>query len=97
MNELGQKQPLQYLLSILRDGRWLTAKDLKVYGFTDRDLRDLVENSEGEMLSFPGSPGYKPFEHATVDEINQAKALLNQGCAMIRSWLRYQKRFHRGT
>jgi hypothetical protein len=56
-----------------------------------------VENSEGLILSFPGSLGYKSFEHATVDEINRAKALLNQGRAMVRSWLRYQKRFHRGT
>ena len=30
---------LEYLSSILRDGRWHTAKELKVYGFSDRELR----------------------------------------------------------
>lgn len=97
MNVLGQKQPLAYLLLVLRDGRWHTAKDLKVYGFNERQLGELVEISEGQILSFPGSPGYKSFEHATVDEIEQSKALLNQGRAMIRRFLRYKKRFHRGT
>ena len=60
-----------YLLSILRDGRWHTAKELRVYGFSDRELRELVENSQGQILSFPGSPGYKLFELATIDEIDQ--------------------------
>ena len=88
---------LEYLLSILRDGRWDTAKELKVYGFSDRELRDLVENSDGQILSFPGSPGYKLFDHVTIDEIEQAKALLNQGRAMIRRFLRYRKPYHRRT
>jgi len=85
-----------YLLTILHDGRWHTAKELKVYGFGDRELRELVESSDGQILSFPGSPGYKSFDHATIDEIDQAKALLNQGRAMIRRFLRYRRRFHRG-
>jgi len=88
---------LEYLLSILRDGRWHTAKELKVYGFSDRELRDLVENSDGQILSFPGAPGYKLFDHVTIDEIEQAKALLNQGQAMIRRFLRYRKPYHRRT
>ena len=89
------KEQLNNLLSVLRDGEWHTARDLKVYGFSDRELRDLVENSEGRILSFPGSPGYKSFDHATIDEIEQSKALLNQGRAMIRRFLRYKKRYHR--
>lgn len=88
---------LKRLLSILRDGRWHTAKELKVHSFTDRALRELVEHSAGQILSFPGSPGYKLFELATIDEVDQSKALLNQGRAMIRRFLRYKKRFHRGT
>ena len=97
MNALGQKQPLGYLISILRDARWHTAKELKTYGFDERQLRELVENSEGQIFSFPGSPGYKSFDYVTEDEFQQAKALLNQGRAMIRRWLRYCRRHHKGT
>jgi hypothetical protein len=95
VTECGQR--LEYLLSILSDGRWHTAKELRAHGFRERELRDLVEHSEGQILSFPGSPGYKAFDHATIDEIDQSKALLNQGRAMIRRFLRYKKRFHRRT
>ena len=46
----------RFLLSILSDGRWHTARELKVYGFSERELRLLVEDSEGLIFSFPGSP-----------------------------------------
>ena len=96
-SQLAADQQLNHLLSILADARWHTAKELKIYGFSDRELRILVENADGQILSFPGSPGYKLFTAATIDEIEQSKALLNQGRAMIRRFLRYKKRFHRGT
>jgi hypothetical protein len=94
--QLTADAQLNHLLSVLADARWHTARELKVYGFSDRALRALVENSRGQVLSFPGSPGYKLFSAATIAEINQSKALLNQGRAMIRRFLRYKKRFHRG-
>ena len=87
---------LKKLLSILGDRRWHTAKELKVHGFGDRELRDLVENADGRVLSYPGSPGYKLFEAATLEEFRAADALRNQGRAMWRRWIRYQNRYHRG-
>jgi hypothetical protein len=94
-DELAQR--LDYLLSILRDRLWHTARDLKVYGFTDRELRELVEHSDGRILSFPGSPGYKLFEAATLEEFQQAEALRNQARRMLSRFFRYRKRYHRGT
>jgi hypothetical protein len=86
---------LEALKNVLRGQGWLTARVLKVRGFSDRELRDLVEHSEGQVLSFPGSPGYKLFDEATVDEISKSKALFNQGRSMVKRWLRYQRRLHR--
>jgi hypothetical protein len=88
---------LKRLLSILRHGRWRTAKELKVHGFTDRELRELVENSDGLIFSFPGSPGYKLFDFVTEDEFGQAAALKHQAESMLRRYARYQRRHHRGT
>jgi hypothetical protein len=94
VDETGQQ--LAYLLSILRDAKWHTAKELKVYGFTDRELRELVENSDGKVFSFPGSPGYKLFDFVTEDEFLQSEALRNQARSMLRRYARYRRRHHRG-
>jgi hypothetical protein len=84
-----------YLLSILRDGRWHTARELKVYGFSDRELRELVENADGQVFSFPGSPGYKLFDSVTEEEFGQCASLKHQAEAMLRRYSRYQRRHHR--
>ncbi len=90
-----QAARLGELLRTLRGRDWITAKELKVHGFSDRELRDLVEHSEGQILSFPGSPGYKLFDEATLEEIASSGSLRNQARAMLRRWLRYQRRLHR--
>jgi hypothetical protein len=96
MNELGQKQPLAYLLSILRDAQWHTAKELKTYGFDDRELRQLVELSDGRVFSFPGSPGYKLFDFVTEEEFGQCASLKHQAERMLARYSRYHARHHRG-
>ena len=85
------------LLAILGDRRWHTARELKIHGFTDRELRLLVEHSDGRILSYPGSPGYKLFEAATLDEYQAAEALRNQARRMLCRFFRYRRRYHRGT
>jgi hypothetical protein len=96
LNAFGHKQPLAYLESILRDARWHTAKELKVYGFSDRELRGLVEDSDGLIFSFPGSPGYKLFDFVTEEEFSQCASLKHQAEAMLRRYSRYLARHHRG-
>lgn len=84
------------LVAALADGEWRTAALLRAAGFGDRELREIVEaDEEGDFLSFPGSPGYKLFARATLEEIRRADALKNQGDAMTSRWLRYQRRLHR--
>lgn len=95
LNALGQKEPLGYLESILRDARWHTAKELRTYGFADRQLRELVENSDGRVFSFPGSPGYKLFDFVTEEEFAQCASLKHQAERMLARYCRYQRRHHR--
>lgn len=91
---------LAQLISVLRvcgGHEWMTARQLRERGFADRELRELVEHDDaGDVLSFPGSPGYKLFERAELAEIERAGALKNQARRMLRRHLRYVRRRHRG-
>jgi hypothetical protein len=87
---------LRYLLHVLSDGLWHTARELKVHGFTDRELRELVESSDGQIFSFPGSPGYKLFDFITEEEFGQCASLKHQAERMLARYSRYHARHHRG-
>jgi hypothetical protein len=88
---------LAELIHVLRGNGWVKASRLRELGFTDRQLRLLVEHDEaGDVLSFPGSPGYKLFDEATIPEILRCKALKNQVRGMLRRYLRYWRRLHNG-
>lgn len=75
---------------------WLTAKDLRGAGFSDRELRAIAElDFDADILSFPGSPGYKLWARANEGEIEQAdRALIGQAKRMIARGLRYRRRRH---
>jgi hypothetical protein len=84
------------LFEVLRGRGWMTAKQLKELGFNDRLLRQIVEADEDAVfLSYPGSPGYRLFAEATLEEIEHTEALRSQGRAMLRRFVRYQRRRHR--
>jgi len=84
------------LQGVLLDGRWHTARELAVHGFTDRQLRELVEHSDGRVFAFPGSPGYKLFDFVTEEEFQQCASLKHQAERMLARYSRYQARHHRG-
>lgn len=88
---------LRELLAILHaDGGWMTRRDLEGIGFGDRELRALSEHdAEGTIFSFPGSPGYKHFDHVSDAEFDGCAALRSQGRKMVRKWVRFQRRWHR--
>ena len=76
---------------------WTTSRQLAELGYNDRELRSLVEaDTTGDILSFPGSPGYRLFAEATIEEIHRSQSLRSQGRAMLSRYLRYQRRLHRG-
>lgn len=87
---------LSRLIDVLLDRRWHTARELKVHGFDDRELRQLVEDSDGRVFSFPGSPGYKLFDFVTEEEFGQCSSLKHQAERMLARYSRYQARHHRG-
>ena len=88
---------LATLRATLRGQGWLTARQLADLGYSDRELRQLVEHdATGDILSYPGSPGYKLFTDASVEEIARTQSLRSQGRAMLSRYLRYQRRLHRG-
>ena len=84
------------LVAVLRGRGWVTARKLRALGFTDRELREIAElDDSAEILSVPGSPGYRLFDESAVCEISRAISLRNQGRKMLRRWVRYQRRLHR--
>ena len=84
------------LVDALRGRGWLTAKELQGAGFTDRELREIVQHDEsGQIFSFPGSPGYKLFDDVTEKEFGRCIALKNQGEKMVHRWTIYHRRHHR--
>jgi hypothetical protein len=52
-------------------------------GYDKREIRTLAEHSNGEIISWPGSPGYCHIRHATLDQIDHAiNALQSQSDRM---------------
>lgn len=43
---------------------------------TDRKIRAIANKTEGLVLSYPGSPGYRLTREATIEEIQTATAKL---------------------
>jgi hypothetical protein len=85
------------LLAVLREAKgWMTRRKLEVLGFDERELRELGElDTESEIFSYPGSPGYKLFEYVEEREFDRAISLKTQSRKMLRKWLRFQRRWHR--
>jgi hypothetical protein len=107
--ELRQRRPfngadpsasarLDELISLLEAHRsWITKSELERRGFTDRELRDLAEHDlTGEIFSYPGSPGYKAYRYVTEEEFKHCHSLRSQGIKMIKRFLRYWNRRHKG-
>lgn len=85
------------LISLLRGRGWMTRKRLEAEGFRERELRNLVQHdAAGDVLSYPGSPGYKLFGEATMEEIEHAATLRSQAREMLRRYFKYQRRKHKG-
>lgn len=65
--------------------------------FSERRIRDIANASEGQIISWPGSPGYRITREATPDERDKAiNNLRSQADNMTRRALQIS-RTHRGT
>jgi hypothetical protein len=87
---------VEWLVDQLRGRGWRTAADLGAKTESQkRRLRLIVEASSGAILSYPGSPGYRLFDEATLTEIHRSVALRAQVRVMLRRYLCYMRRLHR--
>lgn len=49
---------------------WLSAKTISAaLGISDREIRHLATSSGGQIVSSPGSPGYKHVRHCDPEEV----------------------------
>jgi hypothetical protein len=73
-----------------------TAKQLAdSLAFTDRKIRQLAEQSDGLIVSGPGSPGYIHLHHCPAEKLAHiADTLRSQARSMIRRSIRLRRRAH---
>lgn len=88
------------LLAVLREaGGWLTAKEIAARmpeGTSDREVRAVASAACPQVVSFPGSKGYKLWLLCTVAEIDHAiGAFESQGRDMIKRAVLYRQAYHR--
>ena len=75
--------------------RWASAKDIaSALDISDRQIRHLAASSSGQIVSSPGSPGYKHVRHCDPDEIkaitgrleHQAKLMSERACSIRKAF-----------
>ncbi|MBV9657192.1 MAG: hypothetical protein JO295_03685 [Verrucomicrobia bacterium] len=89
---------LARLLALLSGRGWLRAAQIHALdpSLDDRRLRAIAEASDGAIVSYPGSPGFRVFDDASEAEISHAiEALRSQGKRMIARSLALERRHHR--
>lgn len=84
------------LVEFLRGRGWMTAQQISaVTGWGDRLVRDLASSSD-EIISYPGSPGYKLLCDCTHEEYERYRlARRSQARDMIAKVIRTDRIFYR--
>jgi hypothetical protein len=84
------------LVEFLRGKGWMTAKAISTsLGWDDRVVRALASASD-EIISYPGSPGYKLLCEITLEEYNRYRdARKSQARDMIAKVVRTDRIFYR--
>lgn len=92
---------IDQVLAILdRAATWMTALEIAAQmpprPGLDRRVRAVASAARPQIVSFPGSPGYKLWQHCTVEEINHCIETFNsQGSDMINSAKLYSQAYYR--
>jgi hypothetical protein len=76
---------------------WQTALQLaEALSINDRKVRAIAAAAMPQIVSFPGSPGYRLFQHCTIEEINKCIAAFeSQGSDMFKRATLYRQAYHR--
>lgn len=82
------------LVDYLRGKGWMTAEQIGVgLGWSDRRVRRAASQSD-EVISYPGSPGYKLLRDCTKDEYHRYRDVTrHQAREMIGRVLRTDRKF----
>jgi hypothetical protein len=87
------------LVGVLRAaGGWQTAAGIAARraGWTERKVRAIASVAAPEVVSFPGSPGYKLWALCSVEEINRCiEAFESQAGDMMKRAVAYRCAYHR--
>lgn len=78
-------------------GTWMTADELAIaLGMNDRKVRAIADAAMPQIVSFPGSPGYRLFQHCTVEEIDRCmNSFRSQISVMTKRLAAYYSAYHR--
>lgn len=91
---------IERVCGLLREnGEWMTAKDIALALHQppafERRVRAIASAAVPQIVSFPGSPGYKLWQHCSVEEINHCiEAFQSQGNDMLKRAVLYSKAYH---
>jgi hypothetical protein len=97
-------EDVQRLVSTLkRETKWQTARELAALLFgkdcnpnTERKIRAIASAACPVVVSYPGSPGYRHFDHCTMQELNHCtNAFHSQGVDMFKRETLYIQAIHR--
>lgn len=83
------------LVDFLRGKGWLTAEQIGLaLGWADRRVRRAASQSD-EVISYPGSPGYKLLKDCTQEEYHRYRNVTrHQAREMIGRVMRTDRRFY---
>lgn len=93
-------EQVERLVKILEDdGGWVCASDIggrAGAGMSDRTIRAAANAACPQVISYPGSPGYKLMKFCTVEEINHCiAAFQSQGTEMLKRANLITRAYHR--
>lgn len=78
---------------------WMTAAQIARAlgtGYNDRKVRRVASAAAPRIVSYPGSPGYRLFQHCTLDELNHGiDAMRSQARDMVTRSALYERALHR--
>ena len=81
-----------------RAAGWMTAEEIAVrmVETSERDVRKIASAAAPQIVSYPGSPGYKLWASCSVEEINHSIAAFEaQATDMIKRANLYRAAYHR--
>jgi len=90
---------VEKVLAILSENTaWQTAAEIAEQlgsGFNDRKVRKVASSAAPRIVSFPGSPGYRLFDHCSVEEISHCiDTFRSQARDMTARSMLYERAFH---